>query len=754
MKLKKKLILEVLTLILLFTVSISCVQAAEDFNISNSTSLELNSSGNLCLNSTECVNNLETVNESVLTSSNSVYIIPNGTGSGSNSSNPSNWTNAYNSVSEGGCIIFTNGTYILSNQRITKDLTLKSDTGSSVTLSSDYKDCIFYLPRQDFKVVNLTLINLTFTNGRGHTHNTGTYTTNYGGAIYGFANIINLDCTYINNKAKMGGAIYLDGELVNVNTCFINNLASYEGGAINLFGDLTVTNSSFINNTALYSCGGAIREAGNFNITGCSFINNTAPTGGAIYAIDGYTQNAHGICNTSIFISNTASEKYGGAIDTSDISINVNYCSFINNTSISQGETINYKHYSVGSFNYDYNWWGNNTPFNNGSNCIYCTYNNFGDYYSPSDWIIVNLSLEPDEIFLNTNSSVIVKFQTCNHTDLLNNMPSRVLNLNCTGGVLMNNSLKLSNMTSSIYTATGKSAVYSVNICVDNQILNQNIKVKESGDNSTILNLPYYYFIYGKNNTLTGNLTDKNGNPLSNKIISLNLTRLSDGAWKIYNVTTNSLGEFKLPITLMCNDYSVKAAFNGDGEYNSSYANVSMEIGNIIINTSDLYINSSTGPNSFNGTISTINGTPVANKLVFIYISRLSDGANILYRVLSNSEGQFSLTINLDSGNYYVQTQFSDDYILTLKNNFITVNSLSNETSQLTNSHTVYNNDLNPQKRELNGVLYTLTNNTKIGVSNINVTLELTRLSDGASKNYTVTTNNEGQYTLPITFKC
>ncbi|WP_413823576.1 MULTISPECIES: hypothetical protein [unclassified Methanobrevibacter] len=366
----------------------------------------------------------------------------------------------------------------------------------------------------------------------------------------------------------------------------------------------------------------------------------------------------------------------------------------------------------------------------------------------------MNLSLEPDEIFLNTNSSVIVKFQTCNHTNLLNNMPSRVLNLNCTGGVLMNNSLKLSNMISSIYTATGKSAVYSVNICVDNQILNQNIKVKESEDNSTILNLPYYYFIYGKNNTLTGNLTDKNGNPLSNKIISLNLTRLSDGAWKIYNVTTNSLGEFKLPITLMCNDYSVKAAFNGDGEYNSSYANVSMEIGNIIINTSDLYINSSTGPNSFNGTISTINGTPVANKLVFIYISRSSDGANILYRVLSNSEGQFSLTINLDSGNYYVQTQFSDDYILTLKNNFITVNSLSNETSQLTNSHTVYNNDLNPQKRELNGVLYTLTNNTKIGVSNINVTLELTRLSDGASKNYTVTTNNEGQYTLPITFKC
>ena len=99
-----------------------------------------------------------------------------------------------------------------------------------------------------------------------------------------------------------------------------------------------------------------------------SFINNTAPTGGAIYAIDGYTQNANGICNNSIFISNSASEKYGGAIDTSDISIKVNYCSFINNTSLSQGETINYKHYSVGSFNYDYNWWGNNTPFNNGSN--------------------------------------------------------------------------------------------------------------------------------------------------------------------------------------------------------------------------------------------------------------------------------------------------------------------------------------------------------------------------------------------------
>lgn len=681
MKFEKKLILMVLTLILLFSVSVSCVQAADNLNTTNSSAMDVNGSqSNPSLESVECVNS-SLKSSSVLVSSNSIYISPNGTGSGSNSSNPSNWINAYNNISEGGCIIFTNGTYILSNQSITKDLTLKSDIGSSVTLSSDYKDCILYIPRQDFKVVNLTLINLTFTNGRGHTHNTGTYTTNYGGAIYGFANIINLNCTYINNKAKMGGAIYLDGELVNINTNFINNLASYEGGAINLFGDLTVTSCSFINNTALYSCGGSIREAGNFNITGCSFINNTAPTGGAIYAIDGYTQNANGICNNSIFVSNSASEKYGGAIDTSDINIKVNYCSFINNTSLSQGETINYKHYSMGSFNYDYNWWGNNTPFNNGSNCIYCTYNNTDAYYfTPHDWIIVNLSLEPDEIFLNEDSSVIVKFQTSNHTDLVYIMPSRVLNLNCTGGILENNSLKLNNMTSSIYTATDKSGVFNITVKADNQVLNQNIKVKTSASNSTILNLPYYTFIYGERNQLSGVLTDLETNPLSNRTISLNLTRYSDDAWKVYNVTTDENGVFRLPIYLSSGGYGVEASFNGDKTYTNTSTFNGMNIGNIIISTYNLKFTSNTSGNKFNGTLSLDNGKPVANAKIDIQVTSLNNGLSKTYHVISNDQGEFSLPINLNTGNYNLKTIILYNNQINFRDNIVSINQLSNET--------------------------------------------------------------------------
>jgi predicted outer membrane repeat protein len=260
-----------------------------------------------------------------------------------------NFTGAYAS-NNGGCIANLGGNLIIGNSFF-NNCSSGHNGGSINCFNGD-----------------LTLTNSFFANCK----------CDYDGGVislnnYSSANIIGN--FFINNTAGEWGACVYEWNAITVNTknnIFISNNAK-KGACLFIYGANNITSNVFENNNADYGAGVYVEEAYgsvlssvecNFN----SFINNTAPTGGAIYAIDGYTQNAHGICNTSIFISNTASEKYGGAIDTSDISINVNYCSFINNTSISQGETINYKHYSVGSFNYDYNWWGNNTPFNNGSN--------------------------------------------------------------------------------------------------------------------------------------------------------------------------------------------------------------------------------------------------------------------------------------------------------------------------------------------------------------------------------------------------
>lgn len=360
----------------------------------------------------------------------------------------------------------------------------------------------------------------------------------------------------------------------------------------------------------------------------------------------------------------------------------------------------------------------------------------------------MNLSLEPDEIFLNTNSSVIVKFQTCNHTDLLNNMPSRVLNLNCTGGVLENNSLKLSNMTSSIYTATGKSGVFNITVKVDNQVLNQNIKVKTSASNSTILNLPFYTFIYGERNQLTGVLTDLETNPLSNRTISLNLTRYTDDTWKVYNVTTDENGVFRLPIYLSPGRYGVEASFNGDKTYTNTSTFNGMNIGNLIISTYDLKFTSNTSGNKFNGTLSLDNGKPVANAKIDIQVTSLNNGLSKTYHVISNDQGEFSLPINLNTGNYNLKTIILYNNQINFRDNIVSINQLSNETRPCITNFANYFSSI--EDRKISGGLFLIDDNIYYGIPDSTVIIELTRLSDGASKNYTLTTNHDGGYSLPI----
>ena len=201
--------------------------------------------------------------------------------------------------------------------------------------------------------------NISFVNN----YKTGN-TEELGGAIYNAAGTLTFNnCTFENNTVfgvnrGNGGAIDNSGTLKIVDCTFKNNIANVsnssgfrknaaDGGAISNVGTLTITNSVFIGNKALRN-GGAIRtqDGSTNNIKNCTFKNNLAAYhlsggsyGGAIYTWD---------CGLNLFNSTFENNRvydesgYGGrggalSINRASGKINVNYCSFVNNTADGKG---------------------------------------------------------------------------------------------------------------------------------------------------------------------------------------------------------------------------------------------------------------------------------------------------------------------------------------------------------------------------------------------------------------------------------
>ena len=77
---------------------------------------------------------------------------------------------------------------------------------------------------------------------------------------------------------------------------------------------------------------------------------------------------------------------------------------------------------------------------------------------------------------------------------------------------------------------------------------------------------------YGAGENYTVTLTTINGTPISGQHIALNLTRLSDGASKVYWATTDTNGIADLQINLYPGSYTVTASFTGDENYTNSSA--------------------------------------------------------------------------------------------------------------------------------------------------------------------------------------
>ncbi|MBL4707411.1 MAG: T9SS type A sorting domain-containing protein, partial [Flavobacteriales bacterium] len=160
-----------------------------------------------------------------------------------------------------------------------------------------------------------------------------------GGAAYVAGNLTLRNCIFANNFAEDdGGAIVISDSvaMVQLDSCIIvNNSCGDDGGAIRCWKGNLLMNATTVKDNASPSYGGAISMNGIAMITNSTFSNNSATTeGGAIRNFDGGMLT----CTNSTFSGNVSS--YRGAGISSASSVNLNFCTIVNNVASNRGGGI------------------------------------------------------------------------------------------------------------------------------------------------------------------------------------------------------------------------------------------------------------------------------------------------------------------------------------------------------------------------------------------------------------------------------
>ena len=282
--------LAILTLLILFIVSISCV-SAED---SNSVSVLSDSNSDVYVSPTGNDNNVGDVNNPFATINKAI---------------DSNVSNIH--LSEGKFIGAGNNGLTIENKTIT-------------IIGAGADKTIIDLNKTQFMDIKSTssvvLTNLTIINGY----------TKYGGAIYNNGNLTIQNCNFKNNSATSGGAIYSE-TTANLNiysSTFEDNVVTDSGGAVFSYSYVGIYDSTFLRNkgTGTYSTGGSIYINGNSNkysVLNRNIFKDTsvARQGGAIHLSYGNVTNC---IFENASTTATGSSNGGGAIYGSDFNLKNN----------------------------------------------------------------------------------------------------------------------------------------------------------------------------------------------------------------------------------------------------------------------------------------------------------------------------------------------------------------------------------------------------------------------------------------------
>jgi predicted outer membrane repeat protein len=624
---------------------------------------------------------------------------------------------------------------------INKSITIQGN-GSTDTIIIDAKNLtrIFYINNNSITFINITFINGNTSNDGGAISNDNfAYITflncrfinntaaGYGGAINNNGhNFTVINCTFTNStstgSSNSGGAIRNQGNNFTViNSTFINNEANAGGAILDMSNNFTLINSTFANNTAR-TYGGAITHMSyNFTVINCTFTNNTATWGGVIF---GQNSNGFTIIN-STFTNNNATTGSGGVIYSEDNNYLIINSTFTNNEAYrGYGGAI---HNHGGNFTIINSTFTNNTAYNSGA-AIYNS--NRGYNFTVTNTSFTNNTAQwGGAIYNQGNSSTITN---SNFTDNKAELNGGAINNN--GNLIITDSNFTNNKA-----GTGGAIYNNIN---SNMSVSHNIMASNSADlghmiynggNIGILNLTFIdnstmKTTKGSNVTIYASLTDDMGNTITGQNITFYVNGSFFGSiesiegYANITYTVNGAAGAILPVT---------GSYNGIGNYQIIINNGQLLIQiftNSTINAPDGKVGNSI---NISGIATDVDGNPIANTQITVTIN----GATYNVTTNSNGEWNFIFTPNL-AGNFTTTVSWIGN---STHNGF--TNSTTFNIAKLSTSISVVAPDGEVgQTINIHGVLID-ENGELIANALITVTVD--------GKKYTVTTDENGRWTLP-----
>lgn len=522
------------------------------------------------------------------------------------------------------------------------------------------------------------------------------FANNSAGAIFHKTGTTTVDnCNFTgNNVTYSGAAIYSYAEMNIFNSYFNNNKAIWFGGAItNDEGILNIKNSSFTNNKGNLGGGAIASNKGNVKINTTIFTNNTSiSAGGAIVISGGFIDLLK--CDFYNNQINRSSVHYGGAIYHQENNIlNVNYCSFVNNTVNNVDNAIYSKEATT---NIDYNWWGSNN--NPSSYIMEYNENNNGEVInnniSPNYWIIMSINTNSTNISLNhpVNIGVYLNQAIDNNGTkykLNQTVNSRNLSLYSNQGyfkyqnsthtvnefyqnsTLVNGEFQLEFIANS-YIVNGSDRIAIVSVEINNQLLSISYLIN-SNVNESFIESNDSYFVYGIAKNFTACLKDGNGSPILGKEIKFILINELNET-KTYWRTTNTEGLAKLEISLIPGNWKINSVFGGNNIYlgSSSLSSVIVQNRNNSFKTlmiaNDLITIVKSGEN-FTAKLSDPSGNPIIGKEISLTLKNVLGETKTYWRT-TNDEGIVKLPIYLSyPGSYFISSYFQGDNLYNESNN-------------------------------------------------------------------------------------
>jgi|GEM_PF-2742583 len=745
---------------------------------------ELNSSNSLYQNQVNMQDDLEDNNQldssqeksssdsassnlQAIADKNKIYISPTGTSTATGTlNNPTDWATALSNVNANGIIYFKEGNYSIHNQVISKNLTLSSYNQSKVILNANKSGYFFY---GMFPTNTLTIIGLSFVNGTGYQYSS----YDHGGAIFTKGDLKIIDSSFFYNTANYGGAIFCNKTCIINGSAFINNSAG-DGGAVCSGNQVYIYNSFFRKNVANY--GGAIYSENIISSTNNYFYDNIASYfGGAIY------DKGYGVFLSSYFENNTASSWSGGAIFVNE-GCNIYNSLFVSNTASSYGgaifSTVYCSVFGSSFHNNKANNWGGGAIRSGNLVINSSTFNNNSAVYGGAIFSI------------NTSSKILNSTFTKNHALDAGAIYSSSENLNITSCTLSDNSATNHggavfgantnfNITASvIFNNTGLigKAVYSNS---GNVLLNYNWwgnNTPFTGTNKSGLFYDGKISNYTNPNNwvlMSASLNNHSINAKSTAILTIALNTCLSKYGLILNVPSNLIIPSRLVkfsvVTGTFNPSSVKFSNSTTTTYTASsvagiyslYATIDNQTLNetLQIKANILQISTLSAYNlietygehkNFTGKLLDSNNNPIVGRHIGVNLTRSSDKASKIYWVTTDINGDYFLEINLSPGNYTGSASFSGDNVYASSNSkvaSITVYSANSTKTPTTLTADKFNHEYGAGYNFTGKLINSVSSSPIIGQ---HISINLTRLSNGLSKVYWVTTDINGEFQLAI----